>query len=840
MATDWVTVAPSLNPISDSVEPTMAGVESLLSILIGILNVVQNILNVLKAFSVGLIDPIQALLDQLLAEVQGIISDLSQIGFYITGDWAILREEDKFSSLLGGYSAFERRMVARILDQSDPSAPKFSDSTAVLGAFFFVSSADVNELIRLLNSLLRFFGRSDLMARANPYGTPAALEIKYGSAGTTRPFMQLAQATETSIPDAFTVRWSMSQGVGGNNNALVPAPKGFLIHVSTIPEGLQVLSLTTKSGVSGDVTDLPRVSAAGIDPITNGPLLLFGGVADIGVVADSEDFSTVEKSANQHAPLLVLQMDQNTPLIRPSLLVGEGDIPLVANTYFVKTGFTSKLAPGSKFAATFRRSELPQKVSLVSGIDGFAVIDGTPEAAENFYVRVRAVTTDFIDSLRIPEAPLSAPVSMFKNTRARMYRFSYDRLLQAQNGVLVPENPGLDGNASVQPSSITPASSPSSVVFPSSVQATYIEAVQAAVALAILCRADLTEMGETFQYNTFLSGQGLRGLEGAGRDLISRYGIQPSWFKTNRPQQFRLHMRWVMARVATDLLQKSPPPDLVSSLIVSQAQPLLEFRWSDISSDFPNLTILESIGLGGSDSEDEGIGGNPFCRFLPKENFIEMYRFGGGPHRSPSFAFKGSTEGFWIAGEGSADWSPVLFQDREGSQRVEYVRNAVSQFDDGSILISATKVLQLAAAPLARPIGDTQWISVRAMSQGWTPADELLSKLQRFLDGLSDGAEGIEDQVETYIEAIQARIYQYQSLLNEINSLLRAMDFFQLPSASGLIFVESGTAGVLNGFLSAENKPSDTPGSYGAGIALVSGGVPTALLETLSLILGRD
>jgi hypothetical protein len=97
--------------------------------------------------------------------------------------------------------------------------------------------------------------------------------------------------------------------------------------------------------------------------------------------------------------------------------------------------------------------------------------------------------------------------------------------------------------------------------------------------------------------------------------------------------------------------------------------------------------------------------------------------------------------------------------------------------------------------------------------------------------------QGVIDQIIRYIEAIQARIYQLQGIIEMIRSLLQQLDF-SLPSASGLVVVASGTDGILMDLIASENKPSDDPQSIGCGLILVTGGVPNLLLELLAAVFG--
>jgi hypothetical protein len=864
---DWVTVEVNLDPLLEPVDPILVTIDSVLGFLITLLNIVQAILNVLKVFLVGLLDPLRTLVELVIEEVRALIRDLRQLGVYLTGDWDLLAAEGGFSNVLGGYQAYERRMINRLQDTSDPNRPDFSSSSAALGAFFYTSSGDINELIRVVNAFLRFLGQENLAGRSAPYGRPTTPEMKFGQTGDAegqfRPLGILAQGAG-EVPDQVTVTWQMPARAGGIGQLFSPAPKGFLIHASTIPDGFNVLGLTPKDDKTGKVKDLPRVQAAAIDPTTNGPLKLYGGIADIGAAGDSKNFDPVENN-DPRAPILVLQKDQNTPLIKPSLLKEKGTstTPLIANTYYVKTSFLQRTGAGATYTATFPRSALPLGASFQAGSDGFAEVDGSTFEPDRYWFRIRALTEDFVTALDGETATASGtprdPASVYASN-VRLFRFSPQRLRESRNGVLVPEPPGVNSETNLTANAFTAASSPGIAEFPTSDQITYLRAVQSAIALAVLCRADLTEASSTsFAENVYAPGQGLRGLEGAGRDLMAQYEITETFFKGTRPQVFRQKMRWLMGRVATDLQNRAAPPATVASLIVSEAEPLLTFKWSDMETYFPDRTILESFdanltaiiqsGVNAVEvtTELRGIGANPYCRSLSKKELQTIYTQPRNPDhlpdRSPAFLSKAARTK-WIPGEGSADFSPIVYND--STRDVEYIRNAflartgteTSPSDFDAVLDSAVAVLQLAAAPLSRPLTDSNWIAIRLLPQALIPLDDLLERLDRFLAGILDGLEGIIDKIVAYIEAIQARIYQLQALLEQIRALLRSLDFFALPSVSGLVIVESGTDGLTAGLVTSTNKPFDSASSYGAGVAIVAGGLPSFLLEILTLILG--
>ena len=65
----------------------------------------------------------------------------------------------------------------------------------------------------------------------------------------------------------------------------------------------------------------------------------------------------------------------------------------------------------------------------------------------------------------------------------------------------------------------------------------------------------------------------------------------------------------------------------------------------------------------------------------------------------------------------------------------------------------------------------------------------------------------------------------------------QSLTLFDLPSFSGLVLVENGTAGIASALVTAGNKPSDGPAAYGGGAVVLFGGLPTVILELIALIL---
>ncbi len=86
------------------------------------------------------------------------------------------------------------------------------------------------------------------------------------------------------------------------------------------------------------------------------------------------------------------------------------------------------------------------------------------------------------------------------------------------------------------------------------------------------------------------------------------------------------------------------------------------------------------------------------------------------------------------------------------------------------------------------------------------------------------------------IAFLQARILELQSLINRLIALLNSLKAFDLPAMGGLVVTANGTDGILQALVTADNKPTDSSTAYSAGVVLLSGGLPSILIELLQLI----
>jgi len=798
MPSDWIVVQPSLKPITDKIEPLLNPVISVIDVTIKILTVAQTILNIVKSFLIGVLDPLRPIVEAIIAEIRALINDLRQIGFYIHGDWNLFDAQNYYSDLLGGYSKYEQRMLGRLLDVQDPTRPNFSAQSTTLGLFLYATSGDVGLLIEIIKQLIDFFGQKDLMGNASPFPAPLTPEVLYSSENLLGLPVFVGSDKLKEKPEKISVTWNYPQGQGvfGLNG---PAPKSYIIHVSTIPDGFGVIAVQPKDDTSKQVENLQVITGAVIDPITNQPLKIYGGLSDLANYTNLDD---------PRSPKLYLSTNPNSPLIDPALLEQNGE-KIFGKSFIVDTGFFNKMAAGTPLTSILELKDLPKTADIV----GNSLSD--IRESDVFYIRVRGSNIQTDGTLRKPiENP--NPIYKVETTEIRNIR----------SGAIL---------AVADAKKYTKASSVGVAKIPSEKTLSYQKAVQTSIAIMLMCKVSLPKVPSAiggFAKNTYKEG-GETGLEILGRPLLQKYDVGNSIYNGNDPWSFRKKLEGLANFIQSDLQRTSAPPDVVLNSLEQEINTLNNSYFPEEFFEEPT-TILESLKV---PNKSLGVGANPFCRGLSKKVLKEIYEsdYQLGPVRSPCFSVSRPTTllSSWVIGMGSSDYSPILYNDStEVSVRPVFLRNWF--FEEESLLKAAQKVLGVSG--VVRNIKDGGWVTVRFMPQALPEAEAILDKLEDFLEGILDGLEGIADKIIAIIESIQARIYQLQAILEYIKSLLESILNFSLPGVAGLVLVEDGTAGLAGALVSSGNKPISNPTDYSAGVVVVAGGLPTILLDILFAI----
>lgn len=428
----WVTVQVQL---PEAITDIAQVLDDLVGALIVILDIVRAVLDVVKAFLIGLLDPIAAIIATIIAEIEGLLQDISQAGFYISGDLDI---SPPAKELLGGFAAYERRMITRLVDRSDPTRPNISSKSAVIAVFLYASFdlSTIAAALEFIDLLKKFFG---IGGRTKAYTTPTGLKVAYGTSGMgVGAFGAIGQVLrKNQDANVASVRWKMAPPAGsGAVSWPLPAPAGFLVEVSTVPDGLTLAYQTYVKNAELD-EDGEQHKVVGLVSGPDGkPFKLYGGAGildvDVGLKWSVSGDTYTPPTGNGTKRLYLYRSATDNVGVPPNALMAISDIATAAfqnspaatseaeesaaldaltaaqdsgyvlqRTFFVDT-FTvlgiNVAAPGQPFSTILKYEDMPYGATFEDAGDGKVKVTVDAERAREVYVRVSAVTKDVTSS----------------------------------------------------------------------------------------------------------------------------------------------------------------------------------------------------------------------------------------------------------------------------------------------------------------------------------------------------------------------------------------------------------------------------------------------------------
>jgi hypothetical protein len=850
----------------DFLEPVRDAVNTFFSILINILNILLAVLEVLKVFIGAFLDPIIALIEAILALVQQILNDLRNAGLYIHGDFYILKGPD-FKELRGGFQSYEQRMITRLVDRRDPNRPNISNFSTCIAVFLYVGVdiSAVQQIIRFLQGILQLFNRK--APRPKTVGQVVGVQAKYGLDGASvltfgkglfRPFKRGAE----SPFNAVNLTWSMAP-VPGNflTNFAQFAPTGFIIDVSTVRDPMPLffdkqvdlnrMELTQqpakiKPGFAIDQDDNPIQLTGGADQLLVQPLVQYNFNSKLdGQVKDGMLRAYTAKGLADQAPIDLSQLKDG-------------------NKYYIQRSFyisrsSSAFYPGRGYGVTLKFEDLPLDADWE--LNGSKVKRGPDVQPTSYFVRIRAVS---------------------KNVTALTdYRLSVNSVALDQPRAVLAY-----ANNNVSPGDFGDPSFPLEVSFPDAVTDQFLLAVAQALILLVLTRTDVdvlrgendsdliypptegmkdsdgTPLYDRLLWSSFVSKARKRtGLETKAQvllPLLTGKRKAAKYFNREKvdPARFRRRLRKAALNLANDLIADNNPPRSLKEAVVNQCQPLLEFTWADalsdnIPSELEGMSLLEAV----TDSSVEyGVTLNQASLGYDSDTAVKeaCWNIYSGQAKAtgasllepgPHFFFNEKLPK--LSNISSVDMAPVLYsrsltatnQNPTNPTFIEYIRNLIP--DD--VYSAAAFALQVAAGPVQRP-QEEGWIAFRLFPQGLPDIDRFFDQILALLKSIQAAIQGLADLINKYIEMLQSRILELQAFLNRINHIIQQLLnlFISIPPTSGLVVVANGTDGVLSSLVNANNKPFDPPETYGGGVVLLAGGLPTIALELFKALFSSD
>lgn len=859
--------------LPDTLTDLAAVLNDLIGMLIAILDVVLAVLGVVKAFLIGFLDPLSALIKAIIDEIEGLLNDIRQIGVYITGDFEV---EPPFNGLLGGFSAYERRMMGRLLDRNDPTRPAFSSRSQCVAIFTYFSfdTTTIQLALAFISQIRKFFG---LRGKTRTFTIPTGLSVSYGAQSTGLGAFGLLGdiLAEGEAPSVANLRWQMAPPAGaGKVSWPVPAPPGFLVEVSTVPDGLALAYLAPVANEQS----VDRVEMGLVSGVDGKPFKLYGGTSilkvDPSLAWSASGTTYTAPKGDRKTRLFAYQSAaDNVPIPLDALQIDGKH--LLQRTFFVDTNTVLGIniaAPGQPFSTRLKYEDMPYGATFESNEDGVVTVTVSDEPARDVYVRVSAVTSHVAGL---------GDTGLASNFAWTLSESSIQAGVPTVVQLAVAAEAVAGGGSTVVATSDKSASSAAlKLTFPSELTSEYLECVATALLVMTLSRSDLVAQGvsdASFQVDVAAQETGLEDLAQYLVPFV--LGNAPGRFlKRNFPDvtSFRGSIRRRCMATANMLLAKTGPlPSSVLDLVIEQAsvtlasgtvRSLSKVTWKDLNSNFDlDTPLLQSLDPSTPDGSDASIGlaANPVSAGKLDADFLGSRIGGAGVFgitlaRAPGFMvppyyarLTGDTKGEGLlVNMGSADYSPVVYSSKSSSIKMQFCRNLF--LSNPSILAASKLVLNVAASTMTHSkTSGGSWINYRLFPQGLPPVEAALNEIVAFLDAIAAGLKGILDAIIAYIEYIEARILELEALLRRIQGLLDMILSIEVPAMAALVVTAAGTDGILQSFMTAGNKPSDSSavisrvndkgnvvlgGAYGTGVLFLAGGLPTSVLELFLLI----
>lgn len=828
--------------VSEEVVAAIDAAKDFLEILNEALSVALEVGEIVKTFVTSNLNLSRALLREIINQLRNLIQDIFGLVVYANlGDIQLLRDRGT-ASLKGGYPAFERRMLSRLNDLSDPNRPDYTNSSTVLALFFYVGVdvSFVNDLLDTsrfapIRQLLRSFASLFGIAFGGNNSLPVAVNLR---AEYATPDASTAQDFTLALSSLLgrtriQIVWNSAPAPNGNTQDPQPTipPCGFIVEVSCYPQGFTAAWIAPAPSGTGRNDNQAFTTGQYQTADTGQPLVIFGGEDAIVLGEDVQWPPGFTPGANLDSGShpLYFYRDARTPeVIRKAFGKGPEEIENgrdVTPYYNQKRFFVTRAQAvaqgvlGGNYSITLTETDLPWYCPIINGV----MDPSMKELPRSVYVRVIPVSN------RVDE----------NNFRLARWK---PRAWTSSDQTPVNIDP-LTISGDPQPLGNNDLGTPSQVIevaVPSQGMNLYARALQTAIAIVTLSRSDLTEPDPVTEGTAPPSDSTYQphGLEAISTEVTGKLLI-PSPEKyycmrstTESPQGFVSDLYPRIVSVADDYLRSQ---GALSQDILDALQPTLEalvnWKWSDsptpLAQNNPALqyTILQSLL---STNVNTPLSRNSYCT----RNYYSD-RNGTPPLVLAELAEK------WAGGTfgttyypSSKESSPVIGPSRGAQPHYWYVRDLIPR----EIYAKAATVLSLTSSRTASGGAGGSWLSQRVFTPRAPTGVALtaLNKVEGFFNTVVAGAEDVSDGITRLIDFLENRVREIQELIRRIETLLDIPFQLSFPTAKVLLLITNGTSGIVSGLVSSEEKPQEGPNAYAGGLVLVAGSAPSILIDILA------
>lgn len=847
-------------------EPIIETVNSFLEQIIELLDIALFALDIAKVWIVGLVSPILAILDYLINLLEGILNDLRKAGLYLRGDWSAFENSNWIKSLKGGYAKYEGRVFQWLNDGTDPTRPDFSEKSAVVGMFFYVSVdfSSIERAIKALMSLLAFLGRFfDAAFKTLP--TPTNVRFSYPTVESTG----LKWGEQGAPPKEALIQWEYANPPSGSGLNITPLPPLYaIVEVSTVRDGL-MLGYTNRQGNATQPTDVQKGFLKRPMDRGGGPYRTFSGLSLLAFAANRA------REVNEPNGMALFAVND----------INDGDFISLKqwtkqedneDKYKGRGIGCAWIAMGTSFR--LRAEHLPYALKEIverGGVKGIPVF--REEQPTEVFVRITPVKFALGADLSTLGVSTIIPAVASISTDRTFGVVDADSQLRFREDA--PYD--LECKNRFEPLDYGQTSQPCKVYLPSAGVGDILEMIRASVLIWILVRPDVdkdngdpTGLGifsdeirrflcPTIGFDNYYSG----GFLGIGDDS----------------QIFRTDILNAADRIAESFMKR---------MMVAKCDPALD-RMKQLHYDNTAGLLGESLVLPSGFNMDDRDGNTTW----KERNIIEMIIGRKWVDDTAGVHMNCNTVVGLESRKTQVDWLNKLAKGME-VRMYEKMQNQTGvvyaldlwdlETDDVHFRLpvwfvnknrNLTRARTVISSKLRRGLeGKTlnaiepefwdivpcrnsftpevmasvravlgatlkhetpgEWISFRPLDTLLEPIDDFLEDVLDYMKAIRKGLAAIVEKILKFIKMIETRIMEVQALIRRIQRIVAKLKDFSIEADLKYLLVSSaGTSGLSADFMAAEEKPEDGSESYGMGGVIVMGGIPFLLLDLIGAII---
>ena len=803
---EWSIVkTPNIPDIFENVRPIVDNVFATLNILLTFLN---NVLEFVKAFIIDFSNPLLLLLKEIIALVKNLLSDLLNLGIYLTTDLDLIPKvpNEGYKVFAGGYSAFEQRMVNKFTNTADTTRPVISKESAVVGIFQF-AGANADSILRIINAFLQL--RKLFTGIVEDTGLPQAVNLK---TTLVTKFGIPFNNSKMKSPEGLKITWDLAPPSNSQDSffpSFVIPPNAFLINVSTMPVQVGILRRSKSTQTSTDLELKAEISATLYKPqsLNNNTFLL---KANPTLIQDSRlktytGQDTLDKVITSGDPSSYYYFFKNDQVLLPYSLIEKTNKSFYYQPYALGAFLT-----GNSYSLTIPYNDLPKKITYTNSLyaDNISIVDKvTEDPAEELTIEVLSLN----DDLGLSDGD--------KVENSQIYKW----------GSIIDN--GLVTEVANVNSPIT------TFKIPKFDRVDYINALREALAIYIL--------GDYINEKNYLNGQQV-GVASADWKDAHLYKADKFYF-FNLPTQVKSNLMAYANRPAnaTSLVKFNQDASDFRSDVLAVIQNIINRL------PFPNTAQLDALQNNIAYLNEKRIKVNntklSFYDFLVKEGVYGLH---------------GSIENIGSFGDSSKDvLSDIIDQDRikyvkrsevvfptsytsenlglSEAKQITTIKDITLFYDliNQDLVTNARLMISSIPQKILNETG--AWYSTKFFIDGFPDFTAYLNEIIAFVENLTLGLEGLIKAIKDFIEVLQKRIQEIQRIIAKLKAFIDAILNFNLDLGAtvGMLFISSqGTEGLLADFLSATKKPQAS--TLGVGQCVVIPAPPQIVIDLFSAIFG--